>query len=86
MHSQNQAYPPNKVITQCTQYVQSPCCFGGPRKQFKWTEHTSITGVATTGLDTLSVSPRQNQNQNQKNLYFRISHRILWICNNKAMT
>ncbi len=47
-----------------TQYTQNhPCCFRGPIKQFKWTEHTSITGVATTGPDTLSASPRRALDQ-----------------------
>ncbi len=53
--------PQNKVITQCTQY--RPCYFRGPIKQFKRTEHTLITGVATTGLDTLSASPRNDPGQ-----------------------
>ena len=44
------------MITQCTQYRL--CCFRRPINQFKWTEHTSITGVATTGFDTPSASPR----------------------------
>ncbi len=63
-HSENQASSKNKVITQCTQH--RPCCLRGtvrPIKQFKWTEHTSMTGVATMGLDTLSASPRHTPDQ-----------------------
>ena len=51
----------SSLNTQCAQY--RPCCFRGPIKQFKLTEHTSITGVATTRLDTLSASPRHAPDQ-----------------------
>ncbi len=60
-HSENQAYPPKQ--SDHTVHTISPMLFQSPIMQFKWTEDTSITGVATTGLDTLSASARHAPDQ-----------------------
>ncbi len=56
-HSENQAYSPKQ--SDSTVHTISFMLFPwSPIEQFKWTKHTSITNVATTGLHTLSASPK----------------------------